>query len=180
MAPPVEIVVVMGVAGAGKSSLGLALAATLGWCFVEGDDFHPVHNVEMMAAGIPLTDRERYPWLQAICQEIRDLQGLGQSAVITCSALKQAYRALLRAQEPAIAFIYLHGTPALFEQRLQQRQGHFMGANLLASQWADLDIPPPEEALRLEATASVERLVHKVCEHLGHGPHPRDAQAPSG
>jgi carbohydrate kinase (thermoresistant glucokinase family) len=168
-----EIVIVMGVSGAGKTSLGRALATALGWRFVEGDDYHPIHNVEMMAAGIPLTDRERTPWLQALCQEINGLQVAGQSAVITCSALKQTYRAMLRAQAPEIEFVYLHGPPALLEQRLQRRQGHFMGANLLASQWADLDIPSPKIALRLDAAAPIHRLVQQVCEHLGHGPHSR-------
>ena len=146
MVSPVTIIVVMGVSGSGKTSLGSALAARLGWSFVEGDDFHPIHNIEAMAAGIPLTDRERYPWLQALGQEIKRLQAIGQSAVITCSALKQAYRESLRAPAVAITFVYLHGERVLFQERLQQRQGHFMGANLLASQWADLEIPTLEEA----------------------------------
>ncbi len=166
MVPPFMIIVVMGVSGSGKTSLGWALAARLGWAFVEGDNFHPIHNIEAMAAGIPLTDRERYPWLQALCQEIQRLQAIGQSAVITCSALKQAYRVMLRTQDPAMTFVYLHGSTRLFKARLQQRQGHFVGPNLLASQWADLEIPTPEEALRMDATEPLQTLVQQICDHL--------------
>jgi gluconokinase len=140
------IVVVMGVAGSGKTTVGQQLAANLGWRFVEGDDFHPAANVAKMARGQPLTDADRAPWLHALRREMVRSRDRGESLVVTCSALKASYRAILRGDDgAAVQFVYLKVDPAILRQRLQQRQGHFMPASLLASQLAELE--EPEDAI---------------------------------
>ncbi len=137
--------VVMGVAGAGKSTIGAALAQALGVPFVEGDDFHPPENRARMAAGIPLTDADRQGWLQALAQRITQAQRAGSGVVVSCSALKRAYRDILRAGAPALRFIFLTGNRALLAERLAARQGHFMPVSLLDSQLATLEPPAPDE-----------------------------------
>jgi gluconokinase len=140
------IVVVMGVAGAGKTTVGQQLAADLGWRFVEGDDFHPAANVAKMARGQPLTDGDRVPWLHALRREMVRSRDRGESLVVACSALKASYRAMLRGDDgAAVQFVYLKVDPVVLQRRLQQRQGHFMPASLLASQLATLE--EPEDAI---------------------------------
>ena len=152
------IVVVMGVAGAGKTTVGQKLAAYLGWRFVEGDDFHPAANVTKMTRGRPLTDADRAPWLQALRREVVRSRDRGESLVVTCSALKASYRATLRGDDgAAVQFVYLKVAPAVLQQRLQQRQGHFMPASLLASQLATLE--EPEEAIVVEAQTAIADIV---------------------
>jgi gluconokinase len=137
--------VVMGVAGAGKSAVGSALADALGAAFVEGDAYHPASNVQRMAAGIPLTDADRLPWLQALAARLRDADETGAGLVMACSALKRSYRDVLRAGGTNVTFIYLHGDRELLAARLAQRQEHFMPASLLESQLAALEPPAPDE-----------------------------------
>jgi gluconokinase len=152
-------VVVMGVAGCGKSTVGQMLAARLDAEFLEGDELHPPRNVQRMAAGVPLTDEDRHEWLQALAQRIAEAQAASQGLVVSCSALKRAYRDVLRGASPELAFIYLHGQPALLMRRLEQRVGHYMPASLLASQFEILQPPGDDEhALALDAHLPAERL----------------------
>ena len=135
------IVVLMGVTGSGKTTLGQLLADQLGWTFVEGDDFHPQANVEKMHRGEPLTDADRAPWLRALRARIDELAAAGRSAVVACSALKQAYRDVLAEGRPEVMFVYLTAPAAVIRDRLDHRRGHFMPAALLDSQLATLEAP---------------------------------------
>ena len=139
------IVVVAGVAGSGKTTVGQLLAGRLGWMFADGDSFHPAANVAKMRAGIPLTDSDREPWLKAVGSWMDDIIGSGQSAVLACSALKRRYRdELLSGRERAeMAFLVI--SRADDEARLESRTGHFFTEPLLASQYADLEMPEPDE-----------------------------------
>jgi gluconokinase len=138
----VRIVVLMGVTGAGKTTVGQQLAAVLGWTFVEGDAFHPPTNIAKMHRGEPLDDANRAPWLHAIRHRIDELVAAGQSAVIACSALKQAYRDVLSRDRPQVTFVHLEASPALIAERLRHRAGHFMPPALLQSQLDMLEEPP--------------------------------------
>lgn len=138
--------VVMGVAASGKSTIGAGLARALDVPFIDGDDLHPAANVERMAAGIPLTDEDRRPWLRAIAARLRDAKRVGQGLVVACSALKRPYRDLLRtAGDAAVRFVYLKGNRTLLAERMTQRRGHYMPAALLDSQLAALEEPAPDE-----------------------------------
>lgn len=155
--------VVMGVAGAGKSTVGVALAQALRIPFVEGDDFHPPENRARMAAGIPLTDADRQGWLQALSARIAQAQRAGRGVVVSCSALKRAYRDILRAGAPALRFIFLSGDPSLLAERLAARHGHFMPASLLDSQLATLEPPAPDEgAWVVDIRDDVARIVASI------------------
>lgn len=151
-------IIVMGVSGAGKSTVGALLAGRLGWPFEDGDSFHPPGNVEKMRAGTPLTDEDRWPWLRAIAARIAAARGQGAGVVIACSALRRAYRDVLRDGKADIRFLHLTGEPALIMARQAARQGHYMPASLVASQFATLE-PPETEAdvidLDVEAEPSV-------------------------
>ena len=138
--------VVMGVAASGKSTIGARLARALDVPFIDGDDLHPAANVERMAAGIPLTDEDRRPWLHAIAARLRDAKRVGQGLVVACSALRRTYRDLLRtAGDAAVRFVYLKGNRTLLAERMTQRRGHYMPAALLDSQLAALEEPAPDE-----------------------------------
>jgi len=137
----VRIVVLMGVTGAGKTTVGQQLAAALGWTFVEGDAFHPPANIAKMHRGEPLDDADRAPWLRAIRQRIDELVASAQSAVIACSALKRAYREVLARDRPEVTFVYLKASAALIAERLRHRAGHFMPPALLQSQLDTLEEP---------------------------------------
>ncbi len=134
------IVVVMGVCGSGKSSVGQALAASLHWPFLDADAFHPPDNVAKMARGVPLTDEDRWPWFDRIVAQLKRHRTAGRDVVVACSALKQAYRDRL-AQAGEVRFAYLKGDAATIEPRLAGRVGHFMPPSLLASQFATLEEP---------------------------------------
>jgi len=140
---PAPLVLVMGVSGAGKSTLGAMLAAALGLPFADADAFHPPANVAKMAAGQPLTDADRWPWLDAIGAWL-DARG-DAGGVVTCSALRRIYRARLLGSRPAVRLIHLDGAPALIGARQAARAGHFMPPSLMASQFATLEPPAPEE-----------------------------------
>ncbi len=137
------VLVLMGVSGSGKSTVAGLLAGRLSWDFEEGDDLHPEVNVAKMAAGHPLTDADRWPWLDRVAEWIHHQLETGRSGIITCSALKRAYRDRLRA--PGVTFVYLHGTHDLIAGRLAKRHGHYMPSTLLDSQFADLEPPEPDE-----------------------------------
>ncbi|MET7654372.1 MULTISPECIES: gluconokinase [unclassified Streptomyces] len=139
-----HVVVVMGVAGTGKTTIGPLLAARLGVPYAEGDDFHPQANIAKMSAGTPLDDEDRWPWLDAIGAWADERAGLG--GVVSCSALKRSYRDRLRATAPGIVFVHLAGDRALIEDRMAHRQGHFMPTALLDSQFATLQPLQTDEA----------------------------------
>jgi gluconokinase len=153
-------IVVMGVAGCGKSAVGIALAATLNAVFIEGDRLHPPENVARMASGEPLTDQLREGWLDAIGERIAASVGKGQGVVAACSALKRSYRERLRVFYPDIVFLYLEIDPATARRRVASRKGHFMPASLVDSQFAILEPPGQDErALTLDATRPVDEVV---------------------
>jgi gluconokinase len=145
-AAPVRRFVVMGVAGAGKSLIGARFAAALGAAFADGDDFHPPANVARMAAGIPLTDVDRAGWLTALAARLAAARRADEGLVVACSALKRAYRDVLRNGDPALQLIFLTGPAPLIGDRLGARAGHFMPPALLASQLATLEPPEADEA----------------------------------
>ena len=155
----------MGVSGSGKTTIGQLLAKDLGWPFYEGDDFHPPRNVAKMRNGVPLSDADRVPWLQAMHSLVQDLITKSQRAVITCSALKQAYREWFTDNHPHVSLVYLRGTYALIQQRLRSRTMHFMKADLLASQFSALeeprDIPFVDVAQAPEVIVEqIKRMLH--------------------
>ena len=158
MAAPV--VLVMGVSGAGKTTVGARLAAELGWVFLEGDDLHPAANIAKMTAGVPLNDADRAPWLAAIGKAIDSWAARGTSGVVAASVLKRAYRDGLRAARPQVELVYLHGERALLASRLARRKGHFMPPGLLDSQLATLEPPTADErAICLDISLPTERQV---------------------
>ncbi|HET6328330.1 MAG TPA: gluconokinase [Planctomycetaceae bacterium] len=160
------IVVVMGVTGTGKSTVGKLLAEQLGWTFVEGDDYHPAANVDKMRQGIPLDDEDRRPWLDAIRHRLDQAAEQSKNVVLACSALKHCYQDYLaRHAADAIRFVYLLGSPELIRQRLAERKGHFMNPTLLASQFHDLE--PPDHAIRVEINKSPPEIVSEIRGKLG-------------
>ncbi|MFJ5144969.1 gluconokinase [Curtobacterium sp. NPDC088465] len=161
-----RVLVVMGVSGSGKSTLAATVAARLGWEFAEGDDMHPPANVAKMESGTPLTDEDRWPWLGTIAEWIRSHLADDAPGVVTCSALKRSYRDVLRA--PGVVFVHVAGDPALVEQRMSARAGHFMPTSLFASQLATLEPPQPDEAhLTVSAERSPDEESADVVERLG-------------
>lgn len=151
----------MGVAGAGKTTVGRALAQALGCAFLEGDTLHPPANIEKMAHGIPLNDADRAPWLTAIRKKLEEAAATGSDLVVACSALKQRYRDTLDHGLP-VRWIYLQSDPALLHQRLEQRQGHYMKAKMLASQLADLEPPSAANAVIVDAALPPDQIVARV------------------
>lgn len=140
-----SIAVVMGVAGAGKTTVGECLAKRLDWQFIEGDRLHSPENVAKMQSGQPLTDTDRAPWLDAIARAIDGLLAAGGRGVVACSALKRAYRAVIIDNRPGVRLVYLDGSRELIGSRLASRHGHFMPASLLQSQFAALEPPGADE-----------------------------------
>jgi gluconokinase len=138
-------VVVMGVSGSGKTTVAMRLVELLGWPFAEGDDFHPAANVEKMRSGKPLSDRDRKPWLAAVAAWIGEQELAGRSAVVTCSALKRAYRDALCRDHRSVWFVHVSSSPDWLKDRLRTRSGHYMPASLLASQLATLEPLQPDE-----------------------------------
>jgi gluconokinase len=156
-------VIAMGVSGCGKSTLGALLADRLGWAFEDGDAFHPPQNVEKMRAGTPLTDDDRWPWLDAIVARIARARAEGGGVVIACSALKRAYRDRLRAGAGDVRFLHLTGDPALIMARQAARTGHYMPASLLASQFATLEPPDTEaDVIDLDVDAEPSAIAQKA------------------
>ena len=152
-------IIVMGVSGSGKSTIGALLAEALGWPFADADGFHPAANVAKMAAGQPLTDADRWPWLDAIAAHIGASRTAGQPVVVACSALRRAYRERLRAGHGDLIFLHLAGAPEVIATRQAARQGHFMPPSLMASQFATLE-DTVEEADAV--TVSVSTSPHEV------------------
>ncbi|MDO3436304.1 gluconokinase [Rhizobium sp. CBN3] len=161
-------VIVMGVSGCGKSSVGERIAARNGMPFVEGDQLHPAANVEKMAQGIPLTDEDRLPWLDRIGEEIKTALNASRGLVVSCSALKRSYRDRLRqAAGGRLAFVFLEGSRELLLSRMQARQGHFMPASLLDSQLQTLEPPTGETGVVTVAIdGALDDMVALACEEL--------------
>ena len=159
------VVIVMGVTGCGKTTVGRRLSAELEWPFYDADDFHPPENVAKMSRGIPLTDTDRGPWLSAIRQRIDETVDGGGHAVIGCSALKETYRHVLRDGAPLVAFAFLTGPRALLAERLRHRVGHFMNPALLDSQLATLE--EPAYAVRVEIALPLAAQVRRIRAALG-------------
>jgi len=154
------IIVVIGVSASGKSTLGEALAAALGWEFIEGDAFHPPENVARMRASLPLSDADRAPWLAELNRQILQADEAGRDVVLACSALKKVYRDALRDGVCAIRFVYLWGDPEMIRARLHARKGHFMPTILLDSQIATLE--PPKDALPVPIDLPTDEQVAMV------------------
>lgn len=160
-------IVVMGVSGSGKSTIGALLAARLGVLFVDADDLHPADNVAKMRAGVPLTDDDRAPWLRAVGRVIRAERDRGRSVVIACSALRRGYRDLLREAAGELSLVYLTGSRELVRERVAARPGHFMPASLLDSQLQTLEPPEPDEhAVAADVELSPSALVDVVMDKL--------------
>jgi carbohydrate kinase (thermoresistant glucokinase family) len=158
------VVLLMGVAGVGKSTVGLALAEALGWDFRDADSFHPQKNIAKMSAGQPLDDLDRAPWLAAIATHIKTILGRGENGVVTCSALKESYRKAILANNKNVILIHLHGEPEIIRERIEARENHFMKPAMLESQLAALE--HPQDALRLDVVDSTQALVTKIRAHL--------------
>ncbi|MFE9850144.1 gluconokinase [Streptomyces sp. NPDC005576] len=156
-----HVVVVMGVAGTGKTTIGPLLATALGVPYAEGDDFHPEANIAKMSAGTPLDDADRWPWLDSIGQWAHGRAGLG--GVVACSALKRAYRDRLRGEAPDAVFLHLTGDRALIEGRMSARKGHFMPTALLDSQFATLQPPEADEAgVEVDVVGTPEEITERA------------------
>jgi gluconokinase len=161
------IVVIAGVAGSGKTTVGQLLASRLGWAFADGDEFHPPANVTKMAAGVPLTDEDRRPWLRAMMDWIAQRDAAGESAVLACSALKRRYRDLLRSAGADVGLVFLVIPHDVDEARLGLRKGHFFPRQLLDTQYADLELPQPAEpVLMVPATGAREEIVAEIIRRL--------------
>src|SRR3954453_10638661 len=157
---PAPLVVVMGVSGSGKSTVGAALAQRLGVPFEDGDDLHPAANIAKMSAGVPLNDDDRYPWLEAIGEWLAAHQGGG--GVVSSSALKRKYRDQLRRHVPGLQFLHLYGSREVIAARQATRAGHFMPASLLASQFATLEpLAPDEHGLVIDVAQSVNTIIQE-------------------
>jgi gluconokinase len=174
-----SILVVMGVSGSGKTTIGSLLATRLGWKYAEADDFHSASSVAKMAAGQPLTDDDRVPWLRAIAAWIDDRIARGEHGVVTCSALRRRYRDVLR--RPQVQLVYLRGDRQLIERRMAGRQGHFFKPSLLESQFETLEEPGPDEGvLAVPIAEHAPDVVAAILSALGLSPSPSSPGSPSG
>jgi gluconokinase len=155
------VILLMGVSGSGKTTVGQLLTSQLGWEFADGDDYHPAANIEKMRSGIPLTDAERTPWLETLHTLIVGWVSEQTNAILACSALKRTYREILRIT-PDVRIVYLKGTPQLLQQRLHARVGHFMTERMLQSQLATLEEPQDEDAVMVDISQSPAEIVAEI------------------
>jgi gluconokinase len=156
------VIIIFGVSGAGKTTIGKLLARDLRWRFIEADDFHPAANIEKMRSGHPLTDNDRWPWLEQLRQQIERSLCARENAVLACSALKRAYRDRLDVSDE-IKFVFLRGDYALVQKQLRSRHGHFINAALLQSQFDDLEEPESDEnVLTIELGRTPEEIVNRI------------------
>jgi gluconokinase len=169
------VIVLMGVSGAGKTTVGRLLAAALGAEFAEGDAYHPPANVEKMRRGIPLEDADRWPWLQTLAAQIDRWLAAGKTVVLACSALKQSYRDVLAQGRPGVRFVHLEGEKALIRGRLDARRGHYMPAALLDSQFAALE--PPGDAITVDVAGTPAAITATIIRKLDLTRPPPEEQA---
>ena len=158
------VIVLMGVSGAGKTTVGELLAAALHAEFAEGDAFHPPENIDKMRRGIPLDDADRWPWLEILSAQIDRWLAAGRTVVLACSALKQSYRDVLAKGRPGVRFVHLEGDKTLIRLRLDRRRGHYMPALLLDSQFAALE--PPADAIAVDVTGTPEAITATIMKML--------------
>jgi gluconokinase len=161
------VIVIMGVSGAGKTTIGRALAVELGWPFVEGDSVHPARNVEKMHAGIPLNDADREPWLAALHAIMARAIDRRAHTIVACSALKARYRDRLRGDLRTVRFVYLRADAATLQRRLAERPSHFFNPKLLPSQFDALEEPDEDDALIVDGAAAPERILGVIREAFG-------------
>jgi|TARA_B110000503_G_scaffold17686_2_gene25769 gluconokinase len=161
------IVVVYGVSGSGKTTVGRLLAEQLDWVFLDADDFHPAANIDKLRSGTPLTDADRWPWLSVLAQKIVGLQAQGRSAVLACSALKRTYRTELGINESTVRSVLLSGSLEVIQARLGQRQHAFMATSLLQSQLATLQ--PSSDSLIVDIAELPEKICQQIIDDLGLG-----------
>jgi len=160
------VVVLMGVSGSGKTTVGKVLAQQLGWSFVDADDYHPAANIEKMRRGMPLTDGDRRPWLNALRLRVDAACSRGENMILACSALKHAYQDYLERDEPGcVHYVHLKGSEDLIRERLAARKGHFMNPALLHSQFEIME--PPAEAIEVDITPSPEAIATEIRDRLG-------------
>jgi carbohydrate kinase (thermoresistant glucokinase family) len=162
------VFVFIGVAGSGKTTVAAIVAGRLGWPFEEGDDMHPASNIEKMAAGLPLTDADRLPWLERVTEWVEKRLDAGENGLITCSALKRSYRDLINRRGSGVVFVYMAGSKETIAARLAARHGHFMPSALLDSQFADLEEPAPDEpAMRVDIGRPASVIAQEILEGFG-------------
>ena len=162
------IIVLMGVSGCGKTTVGRALAERLGWDYIEGDDWHPPENVEKMRSGNPLADDDRWPWLERLSRELARRQRIGESVILSCSALRRDYRQRLAVADVDPLFVHLSAPCDLIVQRLESRKGHYMPSTLLESQLETLEPPGPgERCLTVSAVNRAEEIVDRLLQDIG-------------
>ncbi|TCW79525.1 gluconate kinase [Burkholderia sp. SRS-46] len=166
------ILIAMGVSGAGKSQIGEMLAERLSCSYTDGDAFHSAANKEKMHHGIPLTDDDRWPWLQSIRAAIEERQRAGEAAVFTCSSLKRSYRDVLRGTDTDVRFVYLKGSFDTLRERLNARSGHFFDPSLLRSQFDTLEEPGEDEAIEVSIELAPARIVNLVMQKIRALPYP--------
>jgi gluconokinase len=155
-----KAVILMGVAGSGKTAVGKGVAARLNWLFLDADDFHPAANIEKMKHGIPLNDQDRIPWLRALRNELRRLLAEGRSVILACSALKESYRKLLSDDVAPMSFVLLDVDQETIRERLQHRSAHFFPKELMNSQFAALE--KPKDAIIIDARKSLDEVIDRV------------------
>jgi gluconokinase len=162
----VKLLIVMGVSGSGKTTIGRLLAERTGWTFKDADDYHGDDNIAKMRAGVPLTDEDRIPWLDTLRRNVvAPSLETGQPAILACSALKAAYLGRLGAQDPRVRVVCLKGDVQLIRERMERRSGHFMGADLLASQFQALEVP--DDALVVDVARPPQVIVDEIIRRIG-------------
>lgn len=162
------VLVLMGVSGCGKTTVAALLSELLGWTFEEGDALHPQANIDKMAAGHPLTDEDRWPWLERVAGWVNESLDAGENGLITCSALKRSYRDVINRRGSGVVFVYLAGSRETIAARLVSRHGHFMPSSLLDSQFADLEEPAADEPeIRVDVDPAPGVIAQQIVDALG-------------
>lgn len=178
MTAPVQHLVIMGVAGSGKTTVATLLTERLGWPYAEADEFHPAANIEKMSTGTPLTDEDRWPWLEAIRDWLTAQTRAGISSIVTCSALKGSYRDVLRGAEGQVNFVHLTADPSLLAERMTSRTGHFMPPTLLPSQLSTLQpLVDGEDGITIVVDIPPEAVADRTVEAFGLVPAPGSGSA---